>query len=135
MANTPKRKTAEASRSGRPREDVSNVLPGESDRIQRDVFLTVMQTTRMAMVLSDPRQPDAPIIYCNPAFCEQTGYPEDEVIGRNCRFLQGPATDQATVKRIADALSAREHVLEDIYNYRRDGRGFWNALHVSPMWD
>jgi PAS domain S-box-containing protein len=87
------------------------------------------------MVLSDPRQPDAPIIYCNPAFCEQTGYPEDEVIGRNCRFLQGPATDRTTVKRIAEALSARENVMEEIYNYRRDGRGYWNALHVSPIFD
>ncbi len=135
MADTPKRKAAEASPFRRPQEDPSNGLPGESDRIQRDVFFTAMQTTRMAMVLSDPRQPDAPIVYCNPAFCEQTGYPEDEVIGRNCRFLQGPATDQATVKRIADALSARENVLEEIYNYRRDGRGFWNALHVSPIFD
>ncbi len=135
MADNPERKAAEAGASRRPSQDASNVLPGESDRIQRDVFLTVMQTTRMAMVLSDPRQPDTPIIYCNPAFCEQTGYPEDEVIGRNCRFLQGPTTDRTTVKRIAEALSARENVMEDIYNYRRDGRGFWNALHVSPIFD
>ncbi len=116
-------------------QDTGNVLPSHSNQHMGDVFQVAVQMTRMAMVFSDPHQDDAPIVFCNAAFCEQTGYPENEVIGRNCRFLQGPATDPATVKRIAESLVRREIVSEEIYNYRRDGRGFWNALYISPIFD
>jgi len=115
--------------------DSGNVLPREGESHSGDVFQVAVQMTRMAMVLSDPNQDDNPIVFCNAAFCEQTGYAESEVIGRNCRFLQGPATDPTTVKRIAEGLGKREIVSEEIYNYRHDGRGFWNALYVSPIFD
>ncbi len=115
--------------------DSGNVLPRKGEAHPSDVFRVAVQMTRMAMVLSDPNQDDNPVVFCNAAFCEQTGYAESEVIGRNCRFMQGPATDSATVKRISEGLGKREIVSEDIYNYRRDGRGFWNALYVSPIFD
>ena len=100
-----------------------------------NLFLTAVQLMRTAMVLSDPKRPDNPIVFCNAAFCEQTGYPEAEVIGRNCRFLQGPATDPETVRAMGDAIRACEPFTGDLYNYRKDGRGFWNALHVRPIFD
>lgn len=100
-----------------------------------DVFLVAVQLARTPMVLSDPRQSDNPLVFCNAAFCEQTGYPEEEVIGRNCRFLQGPATDPDTVRDMREAVRAREPFTGDLYNYRKDGRGFWNALHIRPVFD
>jgi len=116
-------------------QDTGNVLPADSERHLGEVFQVAVQMTRMAMVLSDPNQDDNPVVFCNAAFCEQTGYPQSEVIGRNCRFLQGPGTDPASVKRIAEGLARCKIVSEEIYNYRHDGRGFWNALYISPIFD
>ncbi len=103
--------------------------------LQDDLLFAAMRLRRMAIVFSDPNQADNPIVYCNAAFIEQSGYPAGEVIGRNCRFLQGPATDRATVRRIRAALDAGQGFNEELYNYRRDGKGFWNALYVSPITD
>ncbi len=91
--------------------------------------------TRMAMALADPNQPDCPLVYVNPAFADLTGYTAEEVVGRNCRFLQGPQTDPAMVARIRHTVAASETFNEEIYNYRKDGSGFWNALHLSPVFD
>ncbi len=112
-----------------------NVLPASNERRQGDIFLAAVRLTRMAMVLSDPNQADNPMIFCNPAFLEQTGYSEHEIIGRNCRLLQGAGTDVATVQRIRESLAARQGISTEIFNYRRDGRGFWNALYISPIFD
>ena len=87
------------------------------------------------MVIADPNQPDCPIIYCNQAFLDLTGYKEDEVLGRNCRMLQGRDTDPATVQRIRQALAARQDVHEEILNYRKDGSYFWNALQINAIAD
>jgi PAS domain-containing protein len=56
-------------------------------------------------------------------------------VGRNCRFLQGPDTDPAAVARLREAVAAHASTDEEIYNYRKDGSGFWNALHLSPVFD
>ena len=103
--------------------------------LDRRVFREAVQKTRMAMVLADPNLPDCPLVYVNPAFHDLTGYTAEEAVGRNCRFLQGPETDLGTTKRIRQALAAREVFHEEIYNYRKDGAGFWNALHLSPVFD
>jgi PAS domain S-box-containing protein len=89
----------------------------------------------MSMVIADPNQHDCPIIYCNQAFLDLTGYKEGEVLGRNCRFLQGPDTDPATVQRIRQALAAGQDVHEDILNYRKDGSYFWSALQINAIAD
>ncbi|MFL5333308.1 MAG: PAS domain-containing protein [Geminicoccaceae bacterium] len=94
-----------------------------------------MDMTRTPMVLADPNLADCPIVYCNDAFCTMTGYDRAEILGRNCRFLQGPDTDPAAVRRIAEALAGHRHVEEEIYNYRKDGRGVWLAVHISPVFD
>ncbi len=103
--------------------------------IDQHVFDAAVRKTRMPMSLSDPNLPDAPLIYVNDAFAALTGYRPDEAVGRNCRFLQGPGTDPASVQRIRDAVAQRRPITEDLYNYRKDGSGFWNSLFVSPVFD
>lgn len=98
-----------------------------------DPFAAAIRATRMAMVVTDARQPDLPIVFANDAFLALTGYGRDEVIGRNCRFLQGPRTDPQTVERIAQAIGEGGDVACDILNYRKDGSTFWNALFLSPV--
>ena len=87
----------------------------------------------MPFCISDPAQPDCPIVFANRAFCELTGYPLNEVVGRNCRFLQGKDTDSAAVGAIRAAVEDGRAVAVDILNYRRNGTSFWNALHVGPI--
>gem|GEM_PF-183069 len=101
----------------------------------RPLFEQAMDQTRMAMVLSDPTRPDAPLVYVNQAFVELTGYPREEILGRNCRFLQGADTEPETVARIAQAIRRESVVVEELLNYRADGTPFWNALHVGPIYD
>jgi PAS domain S-box-containing protein len=96
---------------------------------------TMFAHTRMAMIATDPHQPDNPIVYANEAFCKLTGYPLDEVLGRNCRFLQGKDTDRAVVEKMKAVLSSEEFGYFELLNYRRDGTPFWNALHISPVYD
>ena len=86
-----------------------------------------------AALITDPKQPDNPIVFASDAFCRYTGYDRDEVLGRNCRFLQGPDTDPAAVQAIREALEARRPVTVDILNYRKDGTPFWNRLRIRPM--
>lgn len=98
------------------------------------VFEQAMAQTRMAVCLADPSQPDAPIVFANRAFRSLTGYEEEDIIGRNCRFLQGPDTDPATVAKIRDAIVKEDVVIVEILNYRKDGTPFWNALHLGPIY-
>ena len=98
-----------------------------------DPFAAAIRATRMAMIVTDARQADNPIIFANDAFLALTGYRRDEVIGRNCRFLQGPDTDPAVVSRLRDAVASGEDIAVDILNYRKDGSSFWNALYLSPV--
>jgi PAS domain S-box-containing protein len=85
------------------------------------------------MALSDPNLPDDPIVAVNAAFLALTGYEEAEVLGRNCRFLQGKATDASTPGRIRNALHQQRGCIQWILNYRRDGTMFWNLLFISPV--
>ena len=83
------------------------------------------------MILSDPNLPDDPIIFANRAFQELCGYSADELLGRNCRFLQGAETDPNQVQRIRDALRDKQDVTVELLNYRRDGTAFLNQLYIS----
>ncbi|HBL14006.1 MAG TPA: PAS domain-containing protein [Cyanobacteria bacterium UBA11162] len=87
------------------------------------------------IIITDARQPHHPIIYCNPAFEKITGYSRKEVIGRNCRFLQGLDTDPKTIEQIRQSLEAEKEVSVVIKNYRKDGTSFWNKLTISPIRD
>ena len=97
------------------------------------VFRAALSLTRMPMVLADPDQPDCPVVYCNDAYCATTGFSREEILGRNCRYLQGPETDPEAVARMRSAVRARRTFQEEIYNYRKDGSGFWNLLFITPV--
>lgn len=88
-----------------------------------------------SVVIADPALPDTPIIFASDEFERQTGYPPEEVLGRNCRFLQGPETDPRAIQAIRDALAARTKITIDILNYRKDGTEFWNRLRIRPVFD
>lgn len=88
-----------------------------------------------SVVISDPSRPDTPIIFVSDEFERQTGYPPEEVLGRNCRFLQGPETDPKAVQAIRDALATETEITIDILNYRKDGSKFWNRLRIRPLFD
>lgn len=87
------------------------------------------------MVLTDARQVDCPIVLANHAFLELTGYAADEVVGRNCRFLQGSGTCPQAIATLRAAVGEGRSVDVEILNYRKDGTEFWNELHVSPICD
>ncbi|KAL8715261.1 MAG: hypothetical protein Q9220_001219 [cf. Caloplaca sp. 1 TL-2023] len=85
--------------------------------------------------LSDPSIPDNPIVYASEEFYRTTQYGRDYVIGRNCRFLQGPRTDRSAVARIREAVRAGQESFETILNYRRDGSPFMNLVMTAPLYD
>ncbi len=107
--------------------------PGLEDR--GNIFFAAVEMTRMPMVVTDPNQEDNPIVFVNGAFLDLTGYKDDEVLGRNCRFLQGPDSDRATVDEVRKALQEERAVSVDLLNYKANGEPFWNALFIGPIFD
>ncbi|WP_152969108.1 PAS domain-containing protein [Amantichitinum ursilacus] len=100
-----------------------------------DVFYAVLQKTRVPMVMADARSDGHPLVFANAAFAHLTGYSVDEVMGRNCNFLQGEATRADTVLQVRDALDWPREIAVELLNYRKDGSAFWNALFISPVFD
>ncbi|XP_024396813.1 protein TWIN LOV 1 [Physcomitrium patens] len=88
---------------------------------------------QQSLILSDPNLPDTPIVHASDVFCELTGYSREEVVGRNCRFLQGPDTDPEAVREIREAIKAERPYTVRILNYKKDNTPFWNHLHVAPV--
>jgi PAS domain S-box-containing protein len=86
-------------------------------------------------VLSDPSLPDNPIVYCSDGFCKLSGYKRNEIIGRNCRFLQGPGTDQAAVDLIRKGVTDGKDISVCLLNYKADGTPFWNQFFVGALRD
>lgn len=102
-----------------------------SDPEARDLIAT----SPIASVVSNPRLPDNPLIACNQAFIDLTGYSEEEILGRNCRFLAGPGTEPWLTEAIRDGVRKRKAVLVEILNYKKDGSAFRNAVLVAPVFD
>lgn len=100
-----------------------------------NVFFAAVEMTRMPMILADPRLPDCPIAFANNAFLDLTGYEASEVVGRNCRFLQGAGTDSNDVRQLRDAIANCKPIALEILNYRRNGTPFWNAIFMGPVFD
>ncbi|WP_262297685.1 histidine kinase famiy protein [Microvirga sesbaniae] len=107
--------------------------PGLGER--GSVFFAAIEMTRMPMILTDPNLPDNPIVFANRAFQDLTGYTEEEVLGRNCRFLQGAHTDREAVAELRDAVQEHRAVSVELLNYKRDGTPFWNACFIAPVLD
>ena len=87
------------------------------------------------IVISDATRADAPIVYVSPSFERLVGYCAEEILGTNCRMVQGPGTDPDTVKQIAIALQQGKVFQGEILNYRKDGTPFWNFLRIAPICD
>jgi PAS domain S-box-containing protein len=120
------RKIAEAGRS-------IAMLDGYGDTSK--AALLSEEEREKSVLITDPSRPDNPIIYVSEAFETQTGYPPEEVLGRNCRFLQGPETDPKAAKAIREAIAAQTEITIDILNYRKGGSQFWNRLRIRPLFD
>ncbi|XP_031489136.1 phototropin-2-like isoform X1 [Nymphaea colorata] len=112
------------------------------DRLQRgrDIrqaidLATTLERIEKNFVITDPRLPDNPIIFASDSFLELTEYTREEILGRNCRFLQGPETDQEAVSKIRDAIKEQREVTVQLINYTKNGKKFWNLFHLQPMRD
>lgn len=95
----------------------------------------MIQSSQFAAVVTDPRLPDNPIVDCNEAFLELTGYDRGEVIGRNCRLLSGPGTDPEKRMALRIAIEERRPIIVELLNYRKDGSSFMNAVMIAPIFD
>nr|AML79586.1 putative LOV domain-containing protein [Phaeoceros carolinianus] len=96
---------------------------------------TTLERIEKNFVITDPRLPDNPIIFASDDFLELTEYSREEVLGRNCRFLQGPDTDREMVRRIAEAIRERRDITVQLLNYTKSGKPFWNLFHLQAMRD
>lgn len=99
------------------------------------LLLQAMDSTPMGITLSDPHAEDSPLVYVNSGFCQLTGYGKKEVIGCNCRFLQGEETSREDVNKLSAALNNCEDSTVELLNYRKDGTPFWNRISISPLYD
>nr|AML77349.1 putative LOV domain-containing protein [Sabal bermudana] len=107
----------------------------EKDIRQGIDLATTLERIEKNFVITDPRLPDNPIIFASDSFLELTEYSREEILGRNCRFLQGPETDQGTVAKIRDAIREQREITVQLINYTKSGKKFWNLFHLQPMRD
>lgn len=94
-----------------------------------------LAATSNGIIIADARLPNNPVIYVNPAFEQITGYSPTDVIGYNCRFLQGADTQQSAINQLRLAVKTGKSCQVILRNYRKDGSGFWNELSISPIHD
>lgn len=102
--------------------------------INQKVLIQAMEQSNLAHSISRV-DGDRELIYVNQAFCDETGYSREEVVGKNCRFLQGPNTNPNAVMQIRDALEKSESIDIEILNYKKNGTAFWNRFRMSPVYD
>jgi PAS domain S-box-containing protein len=98
-------------------------------------FIKALQTAQQNFVVTDPSLPDNPIVYASQGFLNLTGYSLDQILGRNCRFLQGPETDPKAVERIRHAIEQGNDLSVCLLNYRVDGTTFWNQFFIAALRD
>lgn len=99
------------------------------------VLTQILDTCVNGITLSDPDEPDNPIVYANSVFERMTGYTQEEILGRNCRFLQGEDRDQPGLEAIREALREHRPIEVTLRNYRKDGSLFHNRLSIQPLRD
>ncbi|KAF5191318.1 Phototropin-2 [Thalictrum thalictroides] len=117
------------------RSDSWDRIEEERDIRQGIDLATTLERIEKNFVITDPRLPDNPIIFASDSFLELTEYTREEILGRNCRFLQGPDTDQGTVTKIRDAIREQREITVQLINYTKYGKKFWNLFHLQPMRD
>ena len=119
--------------------EVTSVAEDITSRYEADAKLRLcgraIKAFTQGIVITDALQSDNPIVYASPSFERLTGYTSVEVLGRNCRFLQGPGTDREVMARLRQAIQDGQPFTADLINYRKDGMPFWNELSISPIHD
>ncbi|KAL3826377.1 hypothetical protein ACHAXA_008585 [Cyclostephanos tholiformis] len=120
-----------------PSEDESTGAGGEVTKLDREDFSLIrsIQNSQQCFIITDPSLHDNPIVYASDDFLTLTGYSQEEVLGRNCRFLQGTGTDPSKIKEIRDAVESGEDCSVTLVNYTSDGEPFWNSLFVAALRD
>jgi two-component system cell cycle sensor histidine kinase/response regulator CckA len=113
-------------------QDVTKRKEAEAELYLRE---RAIQAVSQGILITDAIQPDEPIIYASLGFEKMTGYSAAEIAGKNCRFLQGPETDPATIETLREAIKVRRKCAVEILNYRQDGTPFWNAISIAPIID
>lgn len=105
-----------------------------ASELSEEILLAALNYTRAGVIITDPSQKDNPILFANEGFISMTGYSTEEVIGRNCRFLQGAETNEEAVNELRKAVQDKQSLYVEILNYRKDGSSFWNGLSVDPLY-
>jgi diguanylate cyclase (GGDEF)-like protein/PAS domain S-box-containing protein len=100
-----------------------------------EILMQAVMESRDGIIIADACAPDHPVIFTNPAFEQLTGYGPEDILGRNCRFLQGADQAQRNINVVANSLEKGEHSVVTLRNYRKDGSLFWNELSISPVFD
>ena len=126
LTGRPQARSAPTGSSVKPRIPL-NLLPR--------TMVRAVASAGVSITIADYSVPGLPLVYANPAFEALTGYIVEEMMGYNCRFLQGPETDMSSVQAMSAALAAGEDFQTVLVNYRRDGSAFWNELHLSAVRD
>ena len=115
--------------------DILTTLPKDQQFSFLKLIADATNKVNEGIVISDAALPDTPVIYANEGFERLTGYSREDIRGKNCRLLQGDATDPATVTEIRKALRQGKECNVDILNYRKNGSHFWNRLSITPLRD
>lgn len=110
--------------------NISDRKHAESELLLRNLAI---ESLVQGLCITDPCLPDNPIVYVNDSFLRITGYAREEVLGRNCRFLQGPDSDPGSVERLRTAVREEKPCAVELLNYRKDGNKFWNGMSIAPI--
>ena len=116
-------------------QSIHDATPHPISDAGNNAIIRSLQTAQQNFIITDPSLADNPIVYASHGFLTLTGYSLDQVLGRNCRFLQGPHTDGNAVEILRRGIAAGEDVTTVIRNYRADGTPFWNQVFVSALRD
>ncbi|ACF13213.1 putative PAS/PAC sensor protein [Chloroherpeton thalassium ATCC 35110] len=103
--------------------------------IDKSLLIKAIDKTSEGIAISDARQPDNPLIFVNNGFTEITGYNSEEILGKNCRFLQGPETNKEASQMIRESLGTGKHCVVELRNHKKNGEAFWNRLSLNPIRD
>ncbi|EMA66680.1 HTR-like protein [Halorubrum aidingense JCM 13560] len=112
-----------------------DVTHEREQRAELETKTRALDEAPVGITITDPTRPDNPMVYVNDRFVEMTGYDREDAVGVNCRFLQGPDTDEEPVERLRESIAAAEPTSVELLNYRRDGTEFWNRVSVAPIRD
>ncbi|WP_331232662.1 bacterio-opsin activator domain-containing protein [Natronorarus salvus] len=113
--------------------DVETIIDSATD--SPSVVERAVERAPVGVTIADAREPDNPLVYVNDAFERITGYPREEVLGTNCRFLQGEESDPGKVRAMREAIAAGHGVTVELRNYRKGGEPFWNRVEIAPLFD